>query len=281
VARAVHECEPHGKTPFIAVNCAALPKELIESELFGHKKGAFSGAVGEYLGLVRAADGGTLFLDEITEMLPETQAKLLRVLQERLVRPVGATAESEVDVRFIASTNRDPAAAVADGKFREDLYYRLKVHTLTLPPLRDRLDDVPSLVAHFVGLFNERYPREVNGVDAPAMAALQAFAWPGNVRELMNAIEVAFAYGRGERISLEDLPSEISGVKPESDGRRAEAVLESLGDLPTFEESERLLLVRALGVTNGNKVRAAKMLGISRKQLYAKIAKYAIPAGQD
>jgi transcriptional regulator with PAS, ATPase and Fis domain len=281
VARAVHECGPERRAPFIAVNCAALPKELIESELFGHKKGAFSGAVGEYLGLVRAADGGTLFLDEITEMLPETQAKLLRVLQERRVRPVGATQEHEVDVRFIASTNRDAAESVAEGRFRDDLYYRLKVHTLTLPPLRERMEDVPLLVEHFVDLFNERYPREVKGVDETAMRSLLAYGWPGNIRELMNAIEVAFAYGRGERIALEDLPAEISGVKPEADARRAESVLEALGDLPTFEESERMLLVRALGVTQGNKVRAAKMLGISRKQLYAKIKKYAIAAGEE
>jgi DNA-binding NtrC family response regulator len=276
-ARAVHECCGDRKAPFIAVNCAALPKELIESELFGHKKGAFSGATGEYLGLVRAADGGTLFLDEITEMLPETQAKLLRVLQERRVRPVGSTQETDVDVRFIASTNRDPAQAVAEGKLREDLYYRLKVHTLTLPPLRDRMEDVPLLLDHYVDLFNARYPREVKGVEEPALRAMMAYSWPGNVRELMNAIEVAFAYGRSEKISLEDLPSEITGVKPEADARRVESILDAIGDLPTFEESERLLLVRALGVTQGNKVRAAKMLGISRKQLYAKIRKYAIP----
>ena len=281
VARAVHDCGPERRGPFIAVNCAALPKDLIESELFGHKKGAFSGAVGEYLGLVRAAEGGTLFLDEITEMLPETQAKLLRALQERQVRPVGATQEYDVDVRFIASTNRDAAEAVAEGKFRDDLYYRLKVHTLTLPPLRDRMDDVPLLVDHFIDLFNERYPREVKGIDEQALQALLGFGWPGNVRELMNAIEVAFAYGRGERIALEDLPSEISGVKPEQETRQSEAALEAMGDLPTFEESERMLLVRALGVTQGNKVCAAKMLGISRKQLYAKIKKYGIATDED
>jgi len=277
----VHECGPQHRAPFIAVNCAALPKELIESELFGHRKGAFSGATGEYLGLVRAADAGTLFLDEITEMLPETQAKLLRVLQEWRVRPVGSTQEIPVDVRFIASTNRDPAESVAAGRLREDLYYRLKVHTLTLPPLRDRVEDVPPLVEHFVDLFNARYPREVLGVDDAAMQAMLGHTWPGNVRELMNAIEVAFAYGRGERITLQDLPAEISGVQPALAQARAEQVLDALAPLPTFEESERLLLERALDATHGNKVRAAKMLGISRKQLYAKIKKYAIPVSQD
>jgi transcriptional regulator with PAS, ATPase and Fis domain len=280
VARAVHECGAERKAPFIAVNCAALPKELIESELFGHKKGAFSGAVGEYLGLVRAAHGGTLFLDEITEMLPETQAKLLRVFQQRLVRQVGATQEHEIDVRFIASTNRDPAQAVAAGSLRDDLYYRLKVHTLTLPPLRDRMDDVPLLVEHFLALYNERYPREVKGVEARAMQALMAYHWPGNVRELMNTIEVAFAYGRGDKLALEDLPIEISGLPAKHESHRPEPSLESPGDVPTFEESERLLLTRALAATDGNKVHAARLLGISRKQLYAKIKKFALSTGE-
>jgi transcriptional regulator with PAS, ATPase and Fis domain len=230
---------------------------------------------------MRAADGGTLFLDEITEMLPETQAKLLRVLQERRVRPVGSTQEIPVDVRFIASTNRDPAEAVAEARLREDLYYRLKVHTLTLPPLRDRMEDVPMLVDHFIDLFNVRYPREVKGVDEAALQAMMGYEWPGNIRELMNAIEVAFAYGRGDRITLGDLPAEISGVQPEVARARAESVLDTMAELPTFEESERLLIERALDATHGNKVRAAKMLGISRKQLYAKIRKYAIAAAED
>jgi len=277
VARAVHECGPNPKAPFIAVNCAALPKDLIESELFGHKKGAFSGAIGEYLGLVRAADGGTLFLDEITEMSPDTQAKLLRVLQERRVRPVGSTHETPVDVRFIASTNRDPGSAVAEGRLREDLFYRLKVHTLLLPPLRDRLDDVPLLVDYFIDLFNERYRREVAGVAPEALEALCAFSWPGNVRELMNAIEVAFAYGRGDRIALEDLPPEVNGLAG-ADGTRVSSAVLPMGadEVVTFEDSERALLTRALSLTDGNKVQAAKMLGISRKQLYAKIRRYSI-----
>ncbi len=280
VARAIHECGPGGKSAFIAVNCAALPRELIESELFGHRKGAFSGAVGEYLGLVRAADGGTLFLDEITEMQPETQAKLLRVLQDRRVRPVGSTQETAVDVRFIASTNRDPTLAIAEGKLREDLYYRLKVHTLALPPLRDRAADVPLLVEYFIDLFNERYPRVVKGIEADASAALARYAWPGNVRELMNAIEVAFAYGRGDSIALEDLPLEMSGLAPHVE-RRDPVLMFNSDELPTFEDSERALLTRALAMTEGNKVRAAKMLGISRKQLYAKIRKFGIAVSED
>jgi transcriptional regulator with PAS, ATPase and Fis domain len=278
VAHAVHECEAMRRAPFIAVNCAALPKELIESELFGHRKGAFSGATDDSIGLVRAADRGTLFLDEITEMLPATQAKLLRVLQERCVRPVGSTQEMAVDVRFIASTNRDPAVSVAEGSLREDLYYRLKVHTLALPPLRERIEDVPMLVEHFIDMFNMRYPRVVQGVDEAVKQALLAYRWPGNVRELMNAIEVAFAYGDNEHIRTEDLPPEIGGRGgQEAATAAADATVLSPAGLQTFEQSERLLLERALSSTSGNKVRAAKLLGISRKQLYAKIRKYAIP----
>ena len=278
VARAIHECGSPPKAPFIALNCAALPRELIESELFGHRKGAFSGATGEYLGLVRAADQGTLLLDEITEMPSETQAKLLRVLQERLVRPVGATSEIPVNVRFIASTNRDISETIAQGRLREDLYYRLKVHTLDVPPLRERREDIALLVEHFVGLFNQRYARDVQGVEDDALQTLAAFDWPGNVRELMNALEVAFAYGRTERIRLEDLPSEISG-RQSPQPQDASVVFDALAPIPTFEESERILLERALDATNGNKLRAAKMLGISRKQLYAKIKKYGIDSG--
>ena len=275
VARAIHECGSPAKAPFIALNCAALPRELIESELFGHRKGAFSGATGEYLGLVRAADRGTLLLDEITEMPSETQAKLLRVLQERLVRPVGATSEIPVEVRFIAATNRDLAEAISEHRLREDLFYRLKVHTLTVPPLREHRDDIPLLVTHFVALFNQRYARDVRGVEPEALRALGAYDWPGNVRELMNALEVAFAYGRTEHIRVEDLPSEVSGKQVDKP-TVSRAVFDALSPIPTFEESERILLERALDTTHGNKLRAAKMLGISRKQLYAKIKKYEI-----
>ncbi len=274
LARALHEVGAPPGAPFIAVNCAALPRELIESELFGHRKGAFSGATGEYLGLVRAAEHGTLLLDEITEMPLETQAKLLRALQERVVRPVGSTTEVAVDVRFVASTNRPVREVIAAGKLREDLYYRLKVHTIELPPLRERLADLPLLVEHFIAVFNRRYPRALRGIEEEALQALRAYHWPGNVRELMNAIEVAFAYGRTDTIRLEDLPAEISGkqaaVAVSGD------VFEALAPIPTFEESEKLLLERALDATHGNKLRAAKMLGISRKQLYAKIKKYDI-----
>jgi transcriptional regulator with PAS, ATPase and Fis domain len=271
VARALHECSASPQAPFVALNCAAVPRELIESELFGYKRGAFSGAVAEYLGLFRAAQGGTLFLDEVTEMSAETQSKLLRALQERTVRPVGSTSEVAVNVRLIASTNRDPEAAVAEGRLRRDLYYRLQVNVLKIPPLHERLEDVPLLAEHFVTLFNEKlHPAvPVVAIDPEALSALQRYHWPGNVRELSNAIEAAFTFGRSDTIRLVHLPPAIS----RSGGERSPSFL-APGDLPTFADAERELIRRALLATYGNKVRAAKRLRISRKKLYAKIAKY-------
>jgi len=271
VARALHECSASPQAPFVALNCAAVPRELIESELFGYKRGAFSGAVAEYLGLFRAAQGGTLFLDEVTEMSAETQSKLLRALQERTVRPVGSTSEVAVNVRLIASTNRDPEAAVAEGLLRRDLYYRLQVNVLKIPPLHERLEDVPVLAEHFVTLFNEKLHPAVPVVviDPEALSALQRYHWPGNVRELSNAIEAAFTFGRSDTIHLVHLPPAIS----RSGGERSPSYL-APGDLPTFADAERELIRRALLATYGNKVRAAKRLRISRKKLYAKIAKY-------
>jgi DNA-binding NtrC family response regulator len=277
LARAVHECGSPSGAPFVALNCAALPQDLIESELFGHRKGSFSGATGDALGLVRAAEGGTLFLDEITEMPLSTQAKLLRVLQERTVRPVGSTSEIPVRLRFIASTNRPIQEAIASGRLREDLYYRLQGHTLALSPLRERADDVALLVEHCIDLFNRREGRSVSGIDPEALSAMQAYPWPGNVRELMNAIAAAFTYGKGDRIQFADLPPEVRGdSKVGVGGMAPPSNPAARASVPTFEESERQLLHRALDATHGNKVRAAKMLGISRKQLYAKLAKYAI-----
>ncbi len=271
VARAIHECASSPRAPFVALNCAAIPRELIESELFGYKRGAFSGATTEYLGLFRAAEGGTLFLDEVTEMSPETQSRLLRVIQERMVRPVGSTSEVPVNVRLIASTNRDPKEAVSEGQLRRDLYYRLHVNVLTVPPLRERSEDVPLLVEHFITLFNEKLCPTVPvlGIDREALAALERHSWPGNVRELANTIEAAFTFGRSETIQLGHLPPEISHQAPPKLALPA-------GPLPTFADAERELLHRALSVTRGNKVQAAKLLRISRKKLYAKIAKYGL-----
>ncbi|MFZ0889689.1 MAG: sigma-54 dependent transcriptional regulator [Candidatus Binataceae bacterium] len=274
VARAIHECGPNPERPFVALNSAAIPRELVESELFGYKRGAFSGATTEYLGLFRAAEGGTLFLDEITEMSPATQSKLLRAIQERTVRPVGSTAEVAVNVRLIASTNRDPEAAVHAGDLREDLYYRLQVNVLRVPPLRERLEDIPLLVEHFVALFNEKLggSHTVVGIEQAALEALQHREWPGNVREVANAIESAFTFGRSPMITLEDLPPPNvprGGLLP--------GKAEPAGYMPTFAEVERDIVRRALESTGGNKVQAAKLLSISRKRLYAKIRKYGVP----
>jgi len=269
VARAIHESGLTASAPFVALNCAAIPKDLIESELFGHKRGAFSGATSEYLGLFRAADGGTLFLDEVTEMSAETQSKLLRAVQERRVRPVGSTAEVSVDVRLIASTNRIPEEAVRTGQLRQDLYYRLQAGVLNVPPLRERQEDIGLLVEHFIALFNEKVkPRiPVHGIEEDAMAVMKRYSWPGNVRELSNAIEGALTFGRSATIGLDSLPAAIEGNNALSGGS---------GSLGTFADAERDVIARALETTGGNKLAASKLLRISRKKLYAKIAKYGL-----
>ena len=275
VARALHEAGTRNKAPFIAFNCAAIPKDLIESELFGYKRGAFSGANTEYSGLFRAAEGGTLFLDEITEMGAETQSKLLRAIQERSVRPVGSTRETPVDVRLIASTNRDPEAAVHSHILREDLYYRLQANVLQVPPLRERLEDVALLVDYFIALFNERLGRNLitTGIEERALRAMSRYEWPGNVRELANAIEGAMTFGTEALIRLEDLPAAISYTRPlTSTGPRPSA--EAVSGFGTFAQVERDLIWRALEACEWNKVHAAAMLKISRKKLYAKISKY-------
>ena len=273
VARAIHEGGENSNAPFVALNCAAIPKDLIESELFGYKRGAFSGANAEYLGLFRAAEGGTLFLDEITEMSPDTQSKLLRAVQERAVRPVGSTREIPVEVRLVASTNRDPEDAVRNGQLRQDLYYRLQAGVISIPPLRDRLEDVPLLAQHFVDLFNARQtrPTPVTGIDEAALRAMCQYGWPGNVRELSNAIEGALTFGASPVIGLEDLPRSVT--RGETAGR---AISNPSFPIGTFADSERVIIQRALESTGGNKVQAAKLLKISRKKLYAKIAKYAV-----
>ena len=273
IARALHDAGPRSGKPFIAFNCAAIPKDLIESELFGYRRGAFSGANTEYLGLFRAAEGGTLFLDEIPEMGAETQSKLLRAIQERSVRPVGATREIAVDVRLIASTNRDPEAAVRSHVLREDLYYRLQTNVLRVPPLRDRLDDLPLLVDYFITLLNKRLGRgvETEGIEQSAMMALSRHTWPGNVRELANAIEGAMTFGTEPLIRLEDLPPSVTQIEPRSEPEPRPA-----SGPRTFAEVERDLILRALEACEWNKMHAATMLKISRKKLYAKINKYGL-----
>ena len=281
VARALHGAGPRREASFVALNCAALPKDLIESELFGHRRGAFSGATAEYAGLFRAAEGGTLFLDEITEMSVETQSKLLRAIQERAVRPIGSVKEVPVNVRLIASTNREPQAAMADGHLRKDLYYRLQASVITIPPLRERSEDLPLLVQHFIAMFNRDSGRKLAGVEREAMDAILHHSWPGNVRELSNTIEGAFTFGQGPLIALADLPPVVVAASVLSDSESPACGKPVKPDAPvltTFAEIERDLIARALLNAGGNKVHAAKGLKISRKKLYAKIAKYELCA---
>ncbi len=271
IARAIHEASGLGDRPFVAVNCAALPRELVESELFGHKKGSYTGAHDEAPGLFRAAADGTLLLDEVTEMAPETQAKLLRVLEERLVRPVGAPKEFPVRCRFVASTNRDPEAAIALGVLRRDLFHRLDVHRLEVPPLRERADDVPDLVEHFSALLSARLARPAPPFSAEALAVMQAYPWPGNVRELRNAVEYAVSLAREQPVLPEHLPGTVQrGAKP--GGPRP-------GDpeIPDVHRAEEELIRRALDKTQGNKLQAARMLGISRHRLYDRLRRFKIP----
>jgi DNA-binding NtrC family response regulator len=290
VARAIHQAGPNHDAPFVAVNCPAIPRDLIESELFGHKRGSFSGANVDYLGLFRAAEGGTLFLDEITEMNLETQSKLLRALQEHTVRPVGSVTEIPVRVRVVASTNRRPEEAVKTGLLREDLYYRLAANLIEIPPLRERSQDIPLLTSHFIRILNaEAGPAvPVAGIAQDAMAALLRHSWPGNVRELSNAIESAVTFGHSSRIRLKDLPQNVrrnqaGAARPLLDGTAAPTEIDgvparqSSGALPkTFDETERELIERTLQMAGHNKTYAAELLKISRKKLYARLVKYGL-----
>ncbi len=265
VARAIHDQSDRAKQPFIPVNCGALPRELIESELFGHKKGAFTTAVADHDGMFVAADKGTLFLDEIGEMAPAAQVKLLRALQEKAIRPVGDARERKVDARIVAATNQNVEDAIESKQIREDLYYRLSVITIQIPPLRDRREDVPVLVSHFIDRFNSIFGRTVGGVSPQAMDVLQSHPWPGNVRQLENVIEGCFAMGVKDRVEATDLPATIRV-----------ATTAHVGDVPSLTESEKVLIERALKAAAGNKSQAARLLGISRTRLYNKIETYKI-----
>src|SRR6266446_4968596 len=266
VAAAIHRLSNRNKGPFIPVNCSAIPEDLLESEFFGHVRGAFSGAVSDALGLFRGANEGTIFLDEIAELSPGLQVKLLRVLQEMQVRPVGSTKAHSVDVRVIAATNRDLDRSIADGRFRQDLYYRLNVVRVTLPPLRARRDDISALVNHFLRRYNRRFRRDVKGITPDALAALGAYDFPGNVRELENLIERAFAMGAREQITLADLPSLAAG--------HAAPVTVTSGAIPQLADVEKELILRALAFYKDDKEAAATALGISRRTIYRRLKEY-------
>lgn len=266
VARALHRNSGRATGPFVAVNCAAIPAELMESELFGHVKGAFTGAITERTGRFREADGGTLFLDEIGDMPLATQAKILRVLQEREITPVGANRAQPVNVRIIVATHRDLPSAVKDRRFREDLWYRLQVVPLWLPPLRERLGDVLLLAEHFLRLLGGDSPKRLS---AAAARLLLAHSWPGNVRELRNAMERAAILSHGpvieaEHIGLQTAAAPTPGLDIDWEGPMAQAVA----------QLEREMIVRALAATAGNRAEAARRLGLSRQQLYRKLAEF-------
>ena len=274
VARALHALSPRADKPFVAVHCAALAPSLLESELFGHVKGAFTGATEDRKGRFEIADGGTLFLDEISEIDLATQVKLLRVLETRTVEPVGSATPVPVDIRLVAATNRDLRAWVEAGKFREDLYFRLNVVDINLPPLRERQGDLPLLCDAFVREFNPQLGRSILGVAPDAMAALAAYPWPGNVRELRNAIERMMVLAHSDHLTLEDVPRNIR------EGRAATAAPEAEATPAPAEPEEATLIRRALFETHGNRTAAAKRLGIPLRTLYRRIKTYGLEAAK-
>jgi DNA-binding NtrC family response regulator len=267
VAQTVHRLSPRATFPFVAINCAAIPETLLESEIFGHEKGAFTGASERRLGCFELADRGTLFLDEVAEMTPATQVKLLRVLQERTFRRLGGRQEQKVDVRVIAATNVDPAEAVKRGKLREDLYYRLNVFGISLPPLVDRPEDLPLLIQAFLNEFNAATGKAIAGVSQDAMRILENYGWPGNVREVRNVIERATILADSQFIEPKHLPPALVAA-----GAEARRKLE-LEPGTTVEEAERRLIQMTLEHTRDNKTRAAEILGISLKTLHNKLNK--------
>jgi DNA-binding NtrC family response regulator len=282
VARAIHDLSPRRDGPFVALNCAAIPETLIESELFGHERGAFTGALARRPGCFESAEGGTLLLDEIGDMPLALQAKLLRVLEERKVRRVGASREVEVDVRVVASTNQNIAERSRSGAFREDLYYRLGAMHVQLPPLRDRMEDLPALCQAIIGDLNERHGTRITGVDGPALDLMTNYHWPGNVRELRNVLERATVLASEGEIAAAQLPRTLEGVRPEKLRRE-------LGQLPrlsvpvgtTIEQAERELIEITLLHTRHNQTKAAELLGISSKTLYNKLREYGGGAGSE
>ncbi len=279
VAHAIQQHSPRADKPFIIVNCAAIPEQLLESELFGYEAGAFTGARRQKKGLLEMADGGTFFLDEISEMSPQMQAKLLRVLETRSLRRVGGTADIKIDVRFIAASNRDLRAAVRDGILREDLYYRLSVVVIELPPLRERIEDLGLFVNAFIDEFNRAMGKNITGVSAEALALMQRYHWPGNIRELRNVIERAMVLCDGPEIQPVHLPAELArAIVPldEAGLSRLQVELPPHGlDLEKLvAQVEQSLIREALRRTGGNQNEAARLLNISRDQLRYRLEKY-------
>ncbi len=291
VARALYQHSARSRKPFLVINCVAIPETLLESELFGYEKGAFTGAVNRRVGRIEQADGGTVFLDEIGDMPFGIQAKILRLLQERSIQRLGAREPSPVDVRIIAATNRNLEAALSEGKFREDLYYRLKVVTISLPPLLEREGDIPLLCEYFIRRYSKKMGVPDPGITAEAVEMLCAYSWPGNVRELANALQKALIFNRGGPVSIEDI-ARVSGIAPDRTAEKADLPEETIrawirgylssheGGLSMFdsamEQFSAMLITEALNLNGGNRSRAAKMLGLSRPTLMAKIEKHRI-----
>ena len=269
IAHAIHNLSPRKNAPFIAVHAAALSPTLLESEMFGHEKGAFTGAVERRSGRFELADGGTLFLDEVSEIDPAIQVKLLRVLEERAFERVGGVKTLNVDVRLIAATNRDLKKLVSEGKFRDDLFYRLSVVTIVLPPLRERREDIPLLVNKFLKQSATENNKDVREITQEAVNVLMAYDWPGNVRELRNTIEQMVVLARSERLTLRDVPAAIRGG---ADLTKISVVRTGM----TVEEAERQLIVQALKEMRGNRTRAAQKIGMSRRTLHRKLKKYGL-----
>lgn len=269
VARALHRLSPRAKNPFVAVHCAALSDTLLESELFGHEKGAFTNALEQRLGRFERADGGSLFLDEIGEIDAATQVKILRVLEERSFERVGGSEAVEVDVRLIAATNKDLRAMVEEGTFREDLYFRLNVVLVDLPPLRQRAGDIPLLVGHFIQELAAENDKEIDGITTDALQALAGYDWPGNVRELRNVIERMVVLCRNNRLTLRDVPTNLKNREESTGGNVITTGL-------SMEDAEKKMITQALKRNNNNRTRAAEELGISRRTLHRKLNEYGL-----
>jgi transcriptional regulator with PAS, ATPase and Fis domain len=267
VSRTIHALSKRTKGPFIGVNCAAIHESLLESELFGHEAGAFTGADRPSLGFLRAADGGTILLDEVGDMSKPLQSKLLRVLEERSVIPVGGTEGTPIDVRFIAATNRDLAQAVADGTFRRDLYYRLNVVRLQIPPLRERPEDIEPLVESLLVEMSRLLALPLKTISPEALALMMGHHWPGNVRQLGNVIQHAYALGRGREIHPEDLPGEILGGLNRGDAGAS---------FPSLRQATRLHVEKALNLSGGIRTKAARLLGVDRKSLWRMMRRFDI-----
>ncbi len=270
VARTIHQKGPWADRPFVAINCGAMSETLLDSQLFGHRRGAFTGAIADHNGMFQTANSGTLFLDEIAEVPLALQVKFLRAIQEKEVTPLGSSRPVKVDVRIIAASNRNLEEEVKKGTFRDDLFYRLNVVPIHLPPLRERREDIPLLIEHFIATFSTEYKVEPKKVAPEALEKLVSYPWPGNIRELQNVIERMFALSQSKEITLADLPGPIAGFEEKP------VNFQELAELPTLEAMEKSLIAAALRKSHGNKNEAARSLAIERQRLYRKIEKYGL-----